>query len=122
MGNRIGWRVELTEAGKVESAKCGSSFLNQNSFGIPVSTRRFISAKQRPEPNQFTPNQAMFDVEFEWVPTTAGDRVKHALTSQRAIAQGLTTARVAMLYNLRGTPKGANGWTVQAIYDTDPPR
>ena len=122
-GNRIGvaepaWRVRLTDAGKAESARCGSGSSKPSVFGVPVSARRFISAKRTGEPDMYHPNRTMFDVEFEWVPTAAGDRVKYVLTSHMTVEQGLATARIAMLYGDRATSKGANGWRVQAIHDT----
>jgi hypothetical protein len=119
---RITWRVTPTEAGRVESARCGPRGFHAAAFGVPVSVRRLISAKNRPEPNQFTPGQAMFDVEFEWVLTVAGERLKYLLTGQWAISQGLAKTRVSMLYGIKSDTKGRNGWTVQAIYDPDPPR
>jgi hypothetical protein len=115
------WTVKVTEAGKVESARCGRTWKDA-AVGVPVSVRRFLSGRNRPEPNQFTPGQAMFDVEFEWVPTVAGERLKNALTGQLAIEQGLAKTRVSMLYGIHSGTKGPNGWTVQAIYDPDPPR
>ena len=119
---RTTWTVTPTEAGKVESAKCGPGNWKGNAFGVPVSVRRFTSANNRPEPNQFTPGQAMFDVEFEWVPTVAGERLKNVLTGQWTVEQGLAKTRVSMLYGIHSGTKGSNGWTVQAIYDPDPPR
>jgi hypothetical protein len=56
-------------------------------------------------------------VEFEWVPTAAGDRVKYVLTGNMAVEQGLAKATVVMLYGDRAVGKGPNGWTVQAIND-----
>ena len=121
-GSRTTWRVKPTDAGKVESARCGRGTWKATAFGVPVSGRRFISGKNRPEPNQFTPGQAMFDVEFEWVPTVAGERLKNVLTGQWTVEQGLAKTRVSMLYGIHSGTKGSNGWTVQAIYDPDPPR
>ena len=122
-GNRIGvaepaWKVKLTDAGKAESARCGSGSSKPSVFGVPVSGRRFISGKRTLEPDMYNPNRTMFDVEFEWVPTAAGDRVKNVLTSHMTVEQGLATARVAMLYGDRAINKGSNGWRVQAIHDT----
>ena len=66
----------------------------------------------------YNPNRTMFEVEFEWTPTPAGNQVKNVLTSHMAVEQGLATARVAMLYGTRVANKGSNGWTVEAIHDS----
>jgi hypothetical protein len=65
----------------------------------------------------YNPGRTLFDVEFEWVPTPAGDRVKYALTSHMTVEQGLATAKVAMVYAPSGFSKGPNGWAVQAVHD-----
>ena len=122
-GNRTGnpepaWSVALTEAGKAVSATCGEGSSRSAVFGIPVSARRFLSGKRTRGPDMYNPNQTMFEVEFEWVPTAAGDQVKHVLTNKMSVEQGIATARVAMLFGPRLTNKGANGWAVDAIYDT----
>ena len=121
-GNRTGtpepaWRVTLTEAGKAESATCGPGSSRSTTFGVPVSTRRFLSGKRTGAPDMYNPNRTMFEVEFEWTPTAAGNQVKYVLTNHMTVEQGLATARVAMLYNARAASKGSNGWTVQAIHD-----
>ena len=121
-GNRIGtiepaWRVQLTEPGRTETAKCGRGSSKSTVFGVPVSERRFISGKRTAEPDMYNPNRTVFEVEFEWVPTAAGDRVKHNLTDKMTVEQGLATARVTMLYGDRVINKGPNGWVVQAIHD-----
>jgi hypothetical protein len=121
-GNRTGrvepaWRIALTDAGKAESAKCGRGSTRSTTFGIPVSQRRFISGKRTAEPDTSNPTRTMFEVEFEWVPTAAGDRVKYVLTGNMAVEQGLAKATVSMLYGNRVVGKGANGWVVNAIHD-----
>ena len=121
-GNRTGrvepaWRIRLTDAGRAESAKCGSGSTRSTTFGVPVSQRRFISGKRTAEADMYSPNRAMFEVEFEWVPTSVGDRVKYVLTGNMAVEQGLAKATVSMLHGDRAVNKGANGWTVQAIND-----
>lgn len=122
-GNRIGtpqpaWRVTLTEAGKGASAKCGKGSSRPTVFGVPVSERRFMSGKRTGEPDMYNPNRTVFDVEFEWTPTSAGDRVKPVLTDHMAVEQGLATARVVMLHGDGVINKGANGWAVQSINDS----
>lgn len=122
-GNRIGtpqpaWSVALTEAGKAESATCGKGSERSTVFGVPVSQRRFIKGKRIGEPDMYNPDRTMFEVEFEWTPTPAGDRVKNVLTSHMTVEQGLATAKVAMLYGPSVINKGPGGWAVQAIHDT----
>ena len=122
-GNRTGrpepaWSVALTEAGRAESAKCGEGSSRSEVFGVPVSGRRFLSAKRTGAPDMYTPNRTMFEVEFEWTPTAAGNQVKHVLTSHMAVEQGLATARVAMLHGKAFANKGSNGWAVEAIHDS----
>jgi hypothetical protein len=121
-GNRTGtpepaWGVALTEAGRAESAKCGEGSSRAEVFGVPVSARRFLSGKRTGAPDMYNPNRTMFEVEFEWTPTAAGNQVKYVLTNHMTVEQGLATARVAMLYGPRAANKGSNGWTVQAIHD-----
>jgi hypothetical protein len=121
-GNRTGtpqpaWRVKLTESGKAESARCGKGSSRATVFGVSVSQRRFIAGKRVKDPDPYNPDQTTFEVQFEWVPTPAGDRVKYVLTDKMAVEQGLATARVVMRYSDRSTRKGSNGWAVQAIHD-----
>jgi hypothetical protein len=121
-GNRSGrpepaWKIAMTAAGKAESAKCGEGSMRSTTFGIPVSERRFISGKRTTEPDVYNPTRTVFEVQFEWVPTQAGDIVKYALTERRAIERGLATARVSMLYGERVVRPGSNGWGVQSIID-----
>jgi hypothetical protein len=122
-GNRTGrvepaWKIALTAAGKAESAKCGRGSTRSTTFGMPVSQRRFISGKRTAEADKYNPNRTMFEVEFEWVPTAVGDRVKYVLTGNMAVEQGLARATVSMLHGERAVGKGPNGWTVQAINDS----
>jgi hypothetical protein len=122
-GNRIGtpepaWSVRLTDKGKTESAKCGSGSSRAEVFGVPVSQRRFISAKRTGEPDMYNPNRTVFEIEFEWVPTAVGELVKNVLTSHMAVEQGLAKAQASMLYGDRVTNTQSNGWTVQAINET----
>lgn len=121
-GNRTGrvepaWRIGLTDAGRTETAKCGRGSARPTTFGVPVATRRFMAGRRTGEPDMYNPSRTLFEVEFEWVPTAAGDRVKHVLTRHMAVEQGLAKATVVMLYGDRAVGKGANGWTVQAIED-----
>ena len=123
MGNRIGtpepaWSVALTETGKAESARCGKGSERSTVFGVPVTERRFISGKRIGEPDMYNPDRTMFEVEFEWTPTPAGERVKNVLTSHMTVEQGLATAKVAMYYGPSVFRKGPNGWAVHAIHDT----
>ena len=110
------WRVALTDAGKAESARCGKGSDRREVFGVSVSERRFISGKRTGEPNKYYPDQAIFEVELEWVPTPAGDQVRHRLTGHMTVEEGLATARVTMAYG-RSFNKGPNGWGVVAIND-----
>jgi hypothetical protein len=121
-GNRTGrrepaWRVQMTAAGRTEAAKCGKGSARSNVFGIPVSQRRFVSGTRTTEPTPYNPDQAMFDVEFEWAPTAAGDRVKSVLTGNMAVEQGPATARLTMSFGDRAAGRGANGWAVASIDD-----
>ena len=121
-GNRIGvvepaWRVALTEAGRTESAKCGRGSSRSTVFGVPVSERRFVSGRRVAGPDMYNPDQTAFEVQFEWVPTPAGERVKHVLTDKMTVEQGMATARVVMLHGNRAAGKGLNGWAVRAIHD-----
>ena len=86
-------------------------------FGVPVAGRRFISGKRSAEPDTYNPDRTIFDVEFEWTPTPAGDHIKSVLTNHRAVEQGLAMARVVMPHGNRAGGKGPNGWTVQSIND-----
>ena len=118
-GNRIGtpqpaWKVALTDAGKAESARCGKGSDRREVFGVPVAERRFISGKRTGEPNKYYPDQAIFEVELEWVPTPAGNRVRHILTGNMTVEEGLATATVRMVYG-RSFDKGPNGWGVVSI-------
>ncbi len=112
------WKVSLTEAGKAESARCGKGSDRREVFGVSVSERRFISGKRVGEPNKYYPDQATFDVSFEWTPTAAGDLVRNVLTGHMTVEQGLATARVTMTYGRSALNKGPNGWGVQAINDS----
>ena len=121
-GNRTGvpepaWKVALTDVGKRESSTCGRGSSRSTVFGVPVSGRRFISGRRVAEPDMYNPDQTTFEVQFEWVPTPAGDHVKNVLTDKMTVEQGLATARVVMLYGNRVTNKGPNGWAVRAIQD-----
>jgi hypothetical protein len=120
--NRIGtpepaWKVSLTDAGKAESEKCGSGSSRSEVFGVPVSQRRFISGKRIKEPDMYNPDRTVFEVEFEWVPTAAGDRVKYVLTDKMSVQQGVASANVSLKYGERVTSKGGNGWWVEQIHD-----
>jgi len=120
-GNRTGtpepaWSVALTDAGRAESAKCGPGSSRSVTFGVPVSTRRYLSGKRTGAPDRYNPNRTMFEVDFEWTPTAAGNQVKYVLTSHMAVEQGLATARGAMLYGDRLANRGVNGWAVEAIH------
>ena len=109
------WRVAVTDAGKAESARCGDRLSDRRAvFGVPVSERRFISGRRTGEPNKYYPDQAIFEVELEWVPTPAGNRVRHILTGNMTVEEGLATATVRMVYG-RSYNKGPNGWGVVSI-------
>lgn len=108
------WRVALTEVGKDESARCGKGSDRREVFGVPVSERRFIAGKRTGDPDKYNPDQAIFEVELEWMPTLAGQRVKHALTGHMTVEEGLATATVRMVYG-RSYNKGPNGWGVTSI-------
>ena len=121
-GNRIGtiepaWRIAITEAGRTEAAKCAPGSSNSTGFAIPVSHRRFISGKRTKEPDMFNPNMTVFEVDFEWVPSGVGDRVRNVLTGRLAVNQGLAKAQVAMLYGERSGDAGTNGWRVKSMND-----
>jgi hypothetical protein len=120
--NRIGtpetaWKVKLTDAGKAQAAACGSGSSNPSVWGLPVSARRFIAGTRIKEPDVFNPDSTVFDVEFEWVPTAAGERVKHVLTDKMAVEQGLAHVQVTLKYGDRLTTKGAHGWWVARMDD-----
>ena len=122
MGNRVrpepAWKIALTDAGKAESARCGSGSSRSEVWGVPVADRRFISGRRIKEPDMYNPDQTAFEVEFEWVPTAVGDRVKHVLMNKMAVEQGVHRTRVSLQYPKHGINKGANGWWVAQIADT----
>jgi hypothetical protein len=126
MGNRVrpepAWRIALTEAGKAESARCGRGSSKPEVFGMPVSERKLISGKRYGEPDAYNPDRTLFDVQFEWVPTPVGDRVKHVLTSHMTVQQGVTTAKVALRYGEHLVKKGGNRWWVEQIHERRTPQ
>ena len=96
-GNRIGvaepaWRIALTDAGKDEAAKCPPSS-KSSVWGVPVSQRRFLSGKSL---GKDYGQRTIFEVEFEWVPTDVGERVKGVLTDHMTVEEGQYTARAYM--------------------------
>jgi hypothetical protein len=111
------WKVTLTEAGKAQAAACGSGSSRPSVWGLPVSARRFIAGKRVKEPDMFNPDRTIFDVEFEWIPTAAGERVKHVLTDKMAVEQGLAHVQVSLKYGDRLITKGAHGWWVERMDD-----
>jgi hypothetical protein len=69
------------------------------------------------EPDVYNPDRTVFDVSFEWIPTDAGERVKHVLTGKMAVEQGPAQVRVSLKYSDRPIKRGANGWWVDRIDD-----
>lgn len=105
------WNIKVTDAGKAEAATCSPA--TPPNFGVPVSRRQFVSAK-RLEVN--FAGDTPFEVEFIWVPTSVGDRVRHELTGNMAVEQGPAQARASMR-RARVTTPGANGWAVLRLDD-----
>lgn len=119
-GNRIGvpepaWRIALTEAGKVEAANCPPQS-KPTAWGIPVSWRKLISATYVGQDNG---ERTIYEVEYAWVPTAVGEKVKHVLTDKMTVEEGTYRTKVY----LRGGPDliapGANKWVVLEINDFD---
>lgn len=115
--NRIGrpepaWKIVLTDAGKAESATCSPA--TPPNFGVPVSRRQFVSAK-RTEVDYS--GYTVFHVDFIWVPTPAGDRVRHELTGNMTVEEGPARAIARLDNRPRSFPKGPNGWAVIRLDD-----
>ena len=121
MANRIrpepAWKVALTDAGTAASATCGSGSSRSEVWGLPVSERRFISGRRIQAPDMYNPDRTMFEVEYQWVPTSAGEMVKNVLTGKMAVEQGLRRAKVSLRYGDRAIGRGRNGWRVDQIGD-----
>jgi hypothetical protein len=113
--NRIGtpepaWKISLTDSGKAEAATCPPTS-KPTSWGVPVSRRQFISGKNAGASGERT----VFDVEYAWVPTDVGVRVKFVLTDKMAVEEGTYRTKVYMRKTRGFTGAGANGWSVDQI-------
>lgn len=108
------FHVKLTDRGKEAAATCGKGSSSQ-SFGVPVSTRRFGSGKFIKQ-EQY--GRTVYEVDFTWVPTPVGVQVMIDLTGNMAVPEGEYRAKVYMR-KMRGTSiaTGANGWMVDGIDD-----
>ena len=111
--NRIGtpepaWRITITEEGKEQIAECKVSRPG-NDWGVPVSRRHFLSAKYAGEAGRYS-GLTFYDVEYEWVPTAVGARVKGLLTGPMAIQEGKYRARMTLR-------KTSNGWFLDQTND-----
>ena len=106
------WRVTLTESGKSESSACSAS--TPPRFGVPVSRRQFVSARRTDVDHS---GYTVFEVDFTWVPTSAGDRVRHVLTGPMAVEEGPGRAIARLDHGPRSFPKGPNGWAVMRLDD-----
>jgi hypothetical protein len=120
-GNRYGtpepaWKIALTDAGRSESAKCGRGSTKPQVWGVPVSERRFVGGR-RVGQDAYTPDRFTFEVEFDWVPTAVGERVRHVLTKQMTVQQGSFRTKVALRYSDRLIKRGSNGWWTEEIFD-----
>lgn len=107
------WRIALTDAGKVEAAKCtGSS--RRAVFGVPVSQRKFIAGKfVESEPY----GRTVYEVEYAWVPTGVGERVLGVLTDKMAVEEGTYRTKVYLRKGRAANTAAGNGWVVDAIDD-----
>lgn len=113
------WKIKLTELGKAETAECKAS--SSDSWGVPVSRRRLLSGTyvgEEPSPS----NRFIYEVEYQWVPTTVGEDARHALTGTQAVEEGTYRTRVYLRRGPRLTSPGPNGWWVDAIDDLDAQR
>jgi hypothetical protein len=104
----------LTDAGKTEAADCPPSS-KATVWGLPVSRREFVSGTY--EGND-AGGRSVYEVEFDWVPTEAGDRVKDVLTGNMTVEDGTYRTKVYMQSG-PGVIGGPNGWRVSAINDLD---
>jgi hypothetical protein len=122
--NRIGtpepaWRVALTETGKAEFADCPRQS-KSSAFGVPVSRRELISGTYAGKDYD---ERTAYDVEFRWVPTDVGSRVRDVLTSHMTVEEGTYTTKVYMRNGPRVVKPGEHGWVVvQIIPVRVPPR
>jgi hypothetical protein len=105
--------ITLTDSGRAESAKCGQTS-KPTSWGLPVATRKFINGT-------FVSNEAIgrtvYDVEFEWVTTSAADTARFDLPPTAAIDAGVFHSKVYMHKGRDVGPPGRNGWAVMTIID-----
>ena len=79
-----------------------------------MSRRRFISAARV---GQDAGGRTIYEVEYEWVPTAAGEKVKHVLTNAMAVEEGAYLTRVYLQNSPDLIAPGPHGWVVSAIDD-----
>lgn len=107
------WRITLTEAGKTQAAACGPTS-KPDTWGVTVSRRELISATYVGESPAYAARK-VYDVEYRWVPTSVGERVKRVLTGTMAVQEGRYRTRVYLL----NSPEviDPSGWYVDQIDD-----
>ncbi len=103
------WRITITEAGKNEIADCPKVSPGRNDWGVPVSRRRLISAKYVGEGTRYS-GITLYDVEYEWVPTAVGEKVKAHLTGPMKVEEGKYRAQISL-------KKVPHGWYVDQTND-----
>jgi hypothetical protein len=116
-GNRFGtpepaWKITLTETGEAEASQCPPSS-KSTVWGLPVSRRELMSGTPA---GTDAGGRTIYDVEFAWVPTDAGERVTDVLTGNMTVEEGTYRTKV-YLQKGPGISGGPNGWYVNAIND-----
>ena len=118
--NRIGrpepaWRIALTEAGKAEAVTCQPGS-DPDTWGVPVSRRELVSATYAGESPGYTARK-VYEVEYRWVPTAVGEKVKRVLTGNMAVQEGTYRARVYLV----NSPDAIDpsGWYVDQVGELD---
>jgi len=111
--NRIGtpepaWKITITESGRAEIADC-KVVNGDDDWGVPVSRRKFISAKYVGDDPGGSGNTT-YEVEYEWVPTAVGERVKSVLEGNMAVEEGKYRAQVWLR-------KNPDKWYVDQLHD-----
>lgn len=108
------WRIALTEQGKVVAAECPPS-TKPEVWGVPVSRRQLIAGKFVAQA-QGHGQRTTYEVDYTWVPTEVGEKVRHELTGTMQVQEGRYRTKV---YLKRGPDftvnVGPNGWYVDAV-------
>lgn len=113
------WRIALREAGKAESARC-SPTSSPRGWGVPVSERVFRSGQYvGVDGVPGASNRWIYEVEFDWVPTAAGERARRDLSGHRALEEGTFSVRVYLRRDPTFIAAGGTEWRVQDIGDVE---